>query len=458
MVERQTGGWVDGTVEQVGRWTASRWSRRSFLGRLGRLGVLVAGGTGMATLLAGRAEARVCGQSGVAPKCETFTCDATWGWCWYASGCCANGALKKICDCCAPNTPHPVGYCPSGTRVLCIMESCGADPRVMTKPVVVHAHADPVALAVEASRRRFRVRTLMAVVGDAEDTLFAALAASVGSVVAGPVLLTGRNGLAGTVAEELSRVGVRFVKLVGPHLTSRVDEALRARGMVVERIGSSEHAGQCALEVAAWSRELTGARTVIVLDSHTTTATAGPAAALANALRVPLVFGAPVDVAGGLEYPRPLHQAYVVTRDASRAQALPGARALTAGSVAGWAAELAGILLQRSGATGLWGALAPADDHLAAAAVAAVGGPVLRYEPSSPTVAGAGDWLLSHRERLDGLEVAGDRRALTAQAEWWLQGTLNVFELHMLRGGPGEGLPVIPQPRHERPLGRARWG
>lgn len=450
--------WMDARVERIGRWTASRWSRRSFLARLGRAAVLVAGGTTMATLLADRAEARVCGQSGVAPRCETFTCDATLGWCWYASGCCANGALKKICDCCAPNTPNPVGYCPSGTRVLCIMESCGADPRVLTKPVVVHGHDDPVAITVAISRRRSRVRTPVAVVGDAEDPLFAALAVSIGGVVAGPVLLTGRDRLAPTAAEELSRVGVRFVKVVGPHLSDGVDEALTSRGMRVERLAGDAHPGRAAVELAAWSRALTGARTAIVLDTGTTTATAGPAAAVANALRVPLLFGAPETVAPELSDPRPLRQAYVVTRDAARAEALPGARALTAGTVAGWAAELAGLLLQRSGSSGMWGGLAPRDDHVAAVAVAAAGGPVLRYTPGSAVVAGADGWLLSHRERLDGLEVAGTRRELPAQAEWWLQGALNVFELHMLRGSAGEGLPVIPQPRHERPLGRARWG
>lgn len=451
------GTWIDGTVERLGRWSARRWSRRSFIGRLGRVALMVAGGTTMATLLAGRAEARVCGQSGVAPKCETFTCEETWGWCWYASGCCANGALKKICDCCAPDTPNPVGYCPSGTRVLCIMESCGADPRVMARPAVVHGHTDPVALTVAVSRRRFRERTPMAVLGDAEDALFGALAASIGGVVAGPVLLTGRDGLAATVAQELARLGVRFVKVVGPYLSERVDEALRERGMVAERVGASEHPVSCALEVAAWSRGLTGARTAVVLASGATPM-AGPAAALAHALRLPLVYGTPENIAADLREPRPLRQAYVVTRDAARAEGLPGARALAAGTVAGWATELAEVLLQRSGSSGLWATLAPEDDHLAAAALASVPGPMLRYEAATPGVAGAGGWLLAHRERLDGVEVAGDRRAFPAQAEWWVQATLNVFEVHMLRGGPGEGLPVIPQPRHERPLGKARWG
>jgi hypothetical protein len=39
---------VDGVVERLGRWTATAHTRRSFIGKLGRLGVLVAGGTAMA--------------------------------------------------------------------------------------------------------------------------------------------------------------------------------------------------------------------------------------------------------------------------------------------------------------------------------------------------------------------------------------------------------------------------
>jgi hypothetical protein len=56
---------LDDAVEQVGRWTAARFTRRSLFGRAGKAAVLVAGGPVIATLLVDRAEARVCGQSGV---------------------------------------------------------------------------------------------------------------------------------------------------------------------------------------------------------------------------------------------------------------------------------------------------------------------------------------------------------------------------------------------------------
>lgn len=69
----------DEIVERWGRRTAARTTRRAFLGRVGKAAVLVAGGP---ALLVERAEARVCGQSGVAPKCPTFACDmpdSVWG-------------------------------------------------------------------------------------------------------------------------------------------------------------------------------------------------------------------------------------------------------------------------------------------------------------------------------------------------------------------------------------------
>src|SRR5687767_4760921 len=111
-------------MEHLGRWTAARSTRRSFLGRMGKVAVMVASGPAVATLLADQAEARVCGQSGVSPKCATFDCDAVWGWCWYANGCCAGGLLKKICDCCEFAYPNVHGYCPTGHNVKCIVESC----------------------------------------------------------------------------------------------------------------------------------------------------------------------------------------------------------------------------------------------------------------------------------------------------------------------------------------------
>jgi hypothetical protein len=449
----QAAAGVDGVVERIGRWTANRHTRRSFIGKLGRLGVLVAGGTAMAGLLAEQAEARVCGQSGVAPKCATFSCDATWGWCWYASGCCADGALKKICDCCAPNTPHPVGYCPSGTRVLCILESCGADPRLTTKPVDLLGTADVTRLTVELSRRRYPHGAPIAVVGDANVTEFAAVAASLGGVVDGPVLLTPRSGLHGEVGEELARLGVEFVKVVGSGLSPGVDAELVARGVHVERIGSSPDPGTFSAEVARWSRPLTGTRSAIVVAAGVHAL--GPAAAVANGRRIPLLIGFGEAVQRALTEPRRVRSTYVVSHDAADAERVPGGRAIAASTAAALSRDLASLLVGLRGGTVAPTTLASADHELSAAAMATVPGTLLLHTPGSLDSA-TFEWLLARRLQIDRAFVGGERSWFPAAAEYDLQAVLNEYETHLLIGRGGDGLPVIPQPREERPIGKAR--
>jgi hypothetical protein len=444
---------VDGLVERLGRWSANRHTRRSFIGKLGRVGLLVAGGTAMAGLLAEQAEARVCGQSGVAPKCDTFSCDATWGWCWYASGCCADGALKKICDCCAPNTPHPVGYCPSGTRVLCILESCGADPRLQTKPVEILGTADGTRISVALSRRRFPDGAPIAVVGDAEVTEFTAVAASLGGIVDGPVLLNPHGGLHPEIGEELARLGTEFVKVVGSALPQAIDAELAGRGMRVERIGGSDDPGRFSAEVAAWSRPLTGTRSAIVVAPGVRAL--GPAAAVANGRRIPLLIGFGEAVHDALAEPRPVRTAYVVTHDAADAERFVGGRPIAAGSHAELSRDLAGLLVGLRGGTVAPVTLASTEHDLVAAAMATVPGTLLLHTPGSldrPTF----DWLLARRLQIDRAFVGGERGGFPTAAEYDLQAVLNEYETHLLVGQGGDGLPVIPQPREERPIGKAR--
>lgn len=439
---------VDGIVERLGRWTAGRTTRRSFLGRLGRVGVLVAGGTAMAGLLADQAEARVCGQSGVSPKCDTFTCDATWGWCWYASGCCADGALKKICDCCAPNTPNPVGYCPSGTRVLCIMESCGADPRLQTKPVHVMPTYDPTHLTVALSRSRFPDGAPIAVVGDADDAMFGALAASTAHLVEGPALLTPRAGLAVEILDELRRLRVEFVKVVGSSL-SGIAEEVAGHGFDVEHLGPNGDLSESSADVALWSRPLSGRRTAVVLLPGGEHGIA-PAAALANRLRSPLLIGEGPAIDRALNEPRPVRGTFVVSGDAADAGRYPGGRALV-GTRRELSLQMASTAI--AGAQGVPALLAVEGEDRSAVAMACVPGALLLHPAGS---LGVFDWLLERRLQLDGAYVAGDRSTFPAEAEYDLQSVVNEYETHLLRGSAGEGLPVIPQPREERPIGKAR--
>jgi hypothetical protein len=444
---------VDGVVERLGRWAARRTTRRSFLGRVGRLGVLVAGGTTMATLLADQAEARVCGQSGTAPRCATFDCNATWGWCWYASGCCAGGALKKICDCCAPNTPHPVGYCPSGTRVLCIVESCGADPRLQTRAVRRLGTGDPVALAVAISRERFPRGAPIAVLGDAGDAGAAALTASLGGLVAGPTLLTRRTGLDAAVAEELGRLRVEFLKVVGPALGAGIDAALAQRGIVVERVGRSSDLSTLSAEVAEWSRPSSGKRRAIVVMPSAIGALASAAAA-ANALNLPLLVGDTSAVRRALASPRDIRTTFVLTGDAADGERFRGAQVVAAGDPSALSRGMGDLLVGLRGGRVGPTSLVARGDGLAGAALAAVPGALLLHSPGS--LDGARSWFLARRLQISDVTVAGDRRAFPDQALYDLQSAINEYETQLLRGGAGEGLPVIPQPQAERPIGRAR--
>lgn len=439
---------LDGFVEGLGRWTAGRSTRRSFLGRLGRGAVLVAGGPTMAVLLAERAEARVCGQSGVAPKCATFDCDATWGWCWYASGCCADGSLKKICDCCAPNTPHPVGYCPSGTRVKCIVESCGADPRLQTRTITRLRDRSGTALSIAASQTRYPTGTDMLVIGDADDPVAAAVAVSLGGVAEGPVLLSPRSGLDETLRAEIARVGPVAAIVAGPALPRTVDQHLTAAGITHRRVGTSTDARVFAAEAGLWSRQLSGSRTAILVDEQSDVHALAGAAGIAAARRWPLLVGGGSRVEVALAVPRAVRRVHVVGPDPAAANGYEGGSHIPV-DLPGLADHAVRLGMDRARA-----GLFPLGSPHAAAGMAAFGGPLLGYVPG--TLDGARDWLFAHRPAMQAAFVAGDVEEFGDEPYYELQSILNEYETHLLRGRSGEGLPVISQPRDERPIGQAR--
>lgn len=450
MRETGTTGGIDGLVERLARRTAGRTTRRSFLGRTGRAAVLVAAGPTLATVLSRDvAHARVCGQSGVSPLCATYDCDATWGWCWYASGCCADGLLKKICDCCAPNTPNPVGYCPSGTRVLCVVESCGQDPRVQVTRIETLPSGDPVEVSVALSGEAYPDGAPLVVLGDADSDPRAALAASLGGVLAGPVLLTGGDALAPEVADELLRLDAEFVTLVGPTLSDDVASALADAGIVVERVGTAEDLAALSVQVAVHSRRLTGARRAMIVTPETPAEALGSVAAVARRHRLPLLFGSPDEVADGLAEPRPVRETYVVAGGAREVAAVPGGVGVTGATPGALADALSNLLLSLGGASD--GVVLATGDGTSTVALGLAGAPVLLHAPGS--LEPANDWLFAHRDRITLARTAVD---LDDDVRYDLQSVLNEFEAHLLRGEAGEGLPVIPQPRDERPIGRAR--
>ena len=445
---------IDGLVEHLGRRLASRTSRRGFLAQAGRVAVVVAGGSTIALALESPAIARVCGQSGVSPKCANYDCHDTWGWCWYAKGCCAGGLLKKICDCCAPNTPNPVGYCPSGTRVKCIVESCGADPRLQTRIIRRLRSHDPVELALTVSRTRFpETGRPVAVLGDLGARGLAAAALSLGRVAEAPVLLTDPAALDGRVHDELGRLGTEFVLLVGGRFSPAVTAALVAEGRTVQFVTEQADGILAAAEAARWSRARSGARSAIAVMPGIALNAVGAAAAFAAAKGWPLVIGDGPESLAVLHEPEPVRRTYVVTDVAAHAGLFPGGEAIAATSTAGLAIGIADRMVAE-GVSRDTVVLVPAENTGAQLGLAAFGAPMVSFRPG--TLEGAWNWLHANRSGVQRAFVAGLADEFAEEPYYELQSLLNEFEAHLLIGQAGQGLPVISQPHAERPIGKAR--
>lgn len=449
-------------VEGASRWLARRSTRRSFLGRVGRTAVLVAGGSTLATLLVGdEAEARVCGQSGVSPKCATYDCDAgVWGWCWYATGCCAGGELKKICDCCAP-VANVHGYCPSGTNVLCIVESCGADPRVQVVALRRLPTDDAVTLSAGAARSSWPAGgAAEAWLVDVRQTLLASVLAPAAARRGAPLLLVdaGGPGLPTPLLAELQRLGTTKVVLQGPGFATGGVAADAARyGMTAERnaveVDGSMAAVATFAESLAGQLAAGGSRRAVCIEPVGASLAAAPlAASLAAAKGYPLVVG--VDAAKRLG----ATLTYLVGPEAAtRAGEVDGGHPVFEASGPALASALAGLTYGVEQST--VGRIALVPETLSAAtgvlpALLASGGAILVHADGS--LDGARDALFAHRDRIRSVALAGSTGALTTDGYYELQSIVNGFEAHKLIGVSGQGLPVIDQPVEERPLGLAR--
>ena len=440
-------------LEGVSRWLASRSTRRSFLGKLGRGAVLVAGGSTLATLLVGdEAEARVCGQSGVSPKCPTYDCDdGVWGWCWYATGCCSGGELKKICDCCAP-VDNVHGYCPSGTNVLCIVESCGADPRVQVVGLRRLPTDDPVVLAAGASRVRSPANGGAEVwLVDAAQPLLASILTPLAARRGVPLLLARGADLGPHLVAELQRLGTRKVVLRGPGLAAGLDADLARYGIAAERVevpGTLAALSSLATDIGGELRRA-GVRRAVCIEPAGLSLDAAPlAAALAASKGYPLLVGVDAAKAAGFTL------TYLVGPEAAaRAGEVPGGHPIGEPSWTALSVAIADVAFRVEGAgPGGLGLVAVGGAPLQG--LLAAGGPILLHEPGS--LEGVRDTLFAHRERLRSIALAGAAGALSTDAYYELQSIVNGFDAHKLIGVAGQGLPVIDQPLEERPLGLAR--
>jgi hypothetical protein len=421
-------------AEVAGRWLATRTTRRGFLDKTAKTAVFVSIGATAATALATRAEARVCGQSGVAPRCATLDCEAPafWGWCWYATGCCANGGLKKICDCCLANFPFVQGYCPDGTAVYCIVESCWADPRVQPNPVygLFGASATHMASLMAVRRARGATGGLVYVLPD--DALTAATIAPLAFAEGGAVVLTRADVLSPSAVGALQRLAPSAVRVVGGTLTDGVLGGLAGYGFAVERV---ELGGNAAARSVA-AAQLIAARTQSAERVVVTDTTSVDRLVMASGLAVSR--GGSVVIGG------------TGTVDANAADlALLAASAIAGGP---------------RGSSITFGTLgAPAN-----LAAVATGGPVV-VSSAGVTPTTVFDALTSRPNPFttgfviaDGLarprieNVNAGRAGIDTELQHKLQGVLNRLDQHQLTGVAGEGLPVWIQPTAERPVGMAR--
>ena len=438
---------LDRFVERAGRWTAARGTRRSFLGRLGKAAVLVAGGPALATLIADPADARVCGQSGVSPRCPTFDCNDTWGWCWYATGCCAGGRLKKICDCCRFRHPNVHGYCPPGTNVLCIVESCGQDPRLMRVGLERLTTDDRDAIASRIRQANFPAGSRAIAITDAEDGLVGAVAVAAASIIGIPLIHVPRARLGETHLRLLTTLGAVHAVVLGPQLPGELDRQLRMYGIVVERIGTDPNRATFSAQVAKDMQRRAGPRNAVALtDSGLSLAAAPVAAAFAAGAGYPIIIGADTQRSGAGLY-------LVGPELAARAADLAGAAVVSGGSVAEIAVNFAAMARAEGRGRGRI-ALVPEGSPVALA-MASLGAPLLVHEPGGFSGA-TRDWVIGNREGLTSAWLGGHAGAMGSAAIWQLQSALNGFDVQLLRGTGGQGLPVIDQPISERPIGRAR--
>lgn len=451
---------TDGLVEGVSRWMAARQTRRSFLGRVGKGAVLVAGGTTLVGMLDRQAEARVCGQSGVSPKCSTFDCvgsGSVWGWCWYASpGCCLYNGLKKICDCCTYNWPNVHGYCPSGYNVRCIVESCFADPRLQAVPLTKVPSTTPISASRDLSVVRYPSGFATATIGDGEDHRWAALAAPVSSTLTGPLMLTHRSYLAPVVKAELQRLGVTSVRVVGPMISEAVDTELRSFVPDVQRVGGTGDFTRASIETAEWVFARAGTRRAVCVGTDGLSSDIAPmAAAFAAMKKYPVLVGAEAAIELSRSRARPVLTWMIGPQMAARAGDVPGGQPMRSTAPANLSREIASNAVNVEGVSEFALMFVPPGNARLASGLTRLAGLMLvhatgDFDPDTRL------WVKWHQPFLTRGYHAAAAGGLDATQVWELQSALNHFDVDLLVGQAGEGLPVISQPEDERCIGCAR--
>jgi hypothetical protein len=446
-------------TERASRWLAARSSRRSFLGTVGKLGLVAAGGSLLSQVMTERAEARVCGQSGVSPKCPTYDCFApsVWGWCWYAgnASCCADGGLKKICDCCRANHPNVHGYCPEGSNVYCVVESCLEDPRVMKVLVTSHSGATGSQLSVHRTSALAAGSSTTVVISHPTDRLLAAIAAPVAALRAAATLTTATDTLAPEVTTEIARLGATRIVIVGTGFDAGIVAGFATLPGVtsVEHIGANPSVAGASIEVARWliaqgakpNATVTGAGNLSVL----TAPAVGAYSALAGAA---VLIGTDAASAFRSEFPT---AALTFIGEAS-AGAQPADKAIAGTDALTLSRKLADDRFSTEPNAQFPLAIAVEEAGAHTSVLSQVGTLTILHAPDVIDAA-TRDWLFAHRGRLTAVHVStGTRSGLAEPRIYEVQSAINGFNAHLLTGSDGMGLPVVPLPNEEKPLGQVR--
>ena len=454
---------VDGGVERLGRWTAARTTRRSFLNRLGQVAVFVAAGPAITGLIVRAAQARVCGQSGVTPKCDTFDCNGAydvWGWCWYASdGCCRNDGLKKICDCCTVDYPNVHGYCPSGTNVRCIVESCGNDPRVLQvalTPVTWTGATGYHHGAIGAAMARGESTAKRAVIADDGNRWTQYIAAPLAGALGVPLLGIGSAGPSAEDLALLKALAVEEVVVVGPVAgTANFTSA----GIRVDQVTDDDDLPGMSRQVAVRITKVNAINRTITVEPSGLSGEAAPAAAVFAALGgFPLVVGS--STASAVGYPT----LYVGPEPGSGANSSVTVERTVATNLVDLSIELADLAAALPNVAARRVAIVPAGSSDAIGMVN-LGVPMVLHPPQR--LGPIESWLQTHSLRygeLTEIYYTKGPGELSTEEYWKLQGSANGFRVDQLQGVSGQGLPVHRQPLAERPIGMARkdgaleWG
>jgi hypothetical protein len=460
---------TDRITEGISRWVAARTSRRTFIANAGRAAVVAAGGATIAGVFSSRAEARVCGQSGVSPKCPTYDCDTpdVWGWCWYANaGCCADGGIKKICDCCRTAHPNVHGYCPEGTNVYCVVESCLEDPRVMKVPVERYMGATSVLLGLQRSQHATAGSAAgvasasgaasVVVIADGDDPLMATLAFPVAADLGAPLVLSHSAQLVEPIRAELVRLGAQRFVVVGSNFSLESIRALSELG-AVEQIGAAAGVAAASIEVAQWLIARSKRPEVFCLGAGSlSTAVCASVGTYAALKKAPILVSP--DAVSALRRSGVTFTTTFVSDEVS----LPGAARGDGDSVLYGSDPtlIARELMQRAfdrEPRAMFGVVAsPANGIVPSIGLAAPGSLVLLY-PGGGIDPELRDWIEARRGRFTHIDVALEAPgSIDAQGVYQLQAAANGFRANLLIGGDGQGLPVITMPLEERERGKAR--